>query len=122
MAEDNCVDLEAATYSTYIVETFSFDNKNAQLLQTEVFEAIQETMKNHSDRNNLNQFAKRDIRRLLTVKYGCKRKKINGIYYMEGITRKVNGFSPIANPDTGRPVYVPTPLDIKLPEDNTEFL
>lgn len=122
MAEDNCVDLEAATYSTYIVETFSFDNKNAQLLQTEVFEAIQETMKNHSDRNNLNQFAKRDIRRLLTVKYGCKRKKINGIYYMEGITRKVNGFSPIPNPDTGRPVYMPPQLDIKLPEDNTEFL
>lgn len=122
LAEDNCVDLEAATYSTYIVETFSFEAKNAQMLQTEIFEAILETMKNHGDRNNLNQFVKHDIRRLLTVKYGCKRKKINGIYYMTGISRKVNGFSPIPNPDTGRPVYMPPQLDIKLPEDNTEFL
>jgi hypothetical protein len=122
LAEENCVDLDAATFAIYINETFSFTQADASMLQTEIFEAIGETMKNHSDKSTMNNFMKRDIRRLLTTKYGCKRKKIDGIYYMTGITRKVNGFSPIPNPDTGRPVYMPPQLDIKLPEDNTEFL
>jgi hypothetical protein len=120
LAEENCVDLDAATFSTYIEETFSFDMKDARMQQTEIFEALGETMKNHSDKNQLNQFAKRDIRRLLTVKYGCGRKKIGGIYYMEGISRKLNGYSPIPNPDTGRPVYVPSSLDIKMPDFEEE--
>ncbi len=109
LAEDNCVDIDAATFASYIQETFSFTNKNSRLAQTEIFEAISETMRNHSDKNTMNQFLKRDIRRLLTVKYGCRRKKIAGIYYMEGIMRKFDNMEPVQNPATGRPVY--TPMD-----------
>lgn len=109
LAEENCVDIDAATLDTYIQETFSFANKEARMLQTEIFEAIGETMKNHADKNTMSQFAKRDIRRLLTVKYGCQRSKIHGIYYMTGLMRKFDNMEPIQNPATGRPVY--TPMD-----------
>jgi Predicted ATPase len=120
LAEDNCVDIDAATFATYIQETFSFVNKEAKMLQTEIFEAMGETMKNHADKNNMNQFMKRDIRRLLTAKYGCQRKKINGIYYMTGIARKVNGMSPIPNPATGRPVFIPDP--VQMPAQVGDFV
>ena len=63
---------------------------------------------------------KRDIRRLLTAKYGCQRKKINGIYYMTGIARKVNGMSPIPNPATGRPVFIPDP--VQMPAQVGDFV
>lgn len=118
LAEDNCVDIDAATFASYIQETFSFTNKNSRLAQTEIFEAMQETMRNHSDKSSLNNFMKRDVRRLLTVKYGCQRKKINGIYYMEGIMRKFDSMEPIQNPATGRPVY--TPMD--APENNGDLI
>ena len=91
IAKENCLDIDAATFNTYIQETFSFDDKEAKMLQTEIFEAMTNTMRNHDDKSGLNQFAKRDIRRLLTTKYGCGRKKIEGIYYMTGIKRKVGG-------------------------------
>lgn len=109
IAKENCLDIDAATFNTYIKETFSFTNKDAKMLQTEIFEAVAETMRNHSDKTQLNQFTKRDIRRLLTVKYGCERKKIDGIYYMTGLMRKFDNMEPIQNPATGRPVY--TPMD-----------
>jgi hypothetical protein len=118
LAEDNCVDIDAATFASYIQETFSFTNKNSRLAQTEIFEAMQETMRNHSDKSSLNNFMKRDVRRLLTVKYGCQRKKINGIYYMEGIMRKFDNMEPIQNPATGRPVY--TPMD--APANNGDLI
>lgn len=107
IAEENCLDIDAATYNTYIKETFSFRNPNAKMLQTEIFEAISETMADHNAKRGLDNFAKRDIRRLLTAKYGCVRKKIDGIYYMLGIQRKRDSMEPIPDPTTGRTVYVP---------------
>ena len=115
IAKENCLDIDAATFNTYIIETFAFNNGETKMLQTEIFEAMAETMRNHNDRSGLNQFAKRDIRRLLTVKYGCQRKKIDGIYYMTGIARKLDGMSPVTNPATGRPVYVPD-QPLQMPE------
>lgn len=107
LAEDNCLDIEAATYNIYIQETFSFSNPEAKMVQTEVFEALAETMKEHSEKKGMDNFGKRDVRRLLTVKYGCKRKKSNGIYYMMGIMRKRDSMEPVPDPTTGRTVYVP---------------
>lgn len=77
------------------------------MVQTEVFEALAETMKEHSEKKGMDNFGKRDVRRLLTVKYGCKRKKSNGIYYMMGIMRKRDSMEPVPDPTTGRTVYVP---------------
>lgn len=115
VAKENCLDIDAATFNTYIQETFSFNNKEATMLQTEIFEAMADTMKTHGERAGLNQFTKRDIRRLLTDRYGCERKKnAKGIYYMSGISRKVCDMTPVENPSTGRKVYIP-PEDMKAP-------
>ena len=107
IAKENCLDIDAATFNTYIQETFAFNIKDAKMQQTDIFEAITETMRDHNDKNSLDNFAKRDIRRLLTVKYKCMRRKIGGIYYMMGIMRKRDSMSPIEDPTTGRTVYVP---------------
>lgn len=90
IAEDNCLDIDASTFNTYIAETFDFTDKTALLKQTEIFEALSFTMKKHDDKGQMSNFIKRDVRRILTVKYGCKRKKVGGIYYMEGLSVNPN--------------------------------
>lgn len=107
IAKENCLDIDAATFNTYIQETFVFNDGVTKMIQTEIFEAMADTMKAHGDKSGLNQFAKRDIRRLLTVKYGCQRKKIDGIYYMTGLARKVGTITEL------KAIEPPT-LDIKM--------
>lgn len=88
LAIENCVDIDAATFDTYIAETFDFTDKNAKLKQVCAFEAIEFTMSEHHDKTKINNFIKRDIRRLLSVKYNCKRQIIHGIHYLTGIKLK----------------------------------
>ena len=88
LAEDNCIDLSVDVWRTYIDETFDFSDKEARMLNTEIYEALEETKQMHSDRTKLDNFAKRDVRRLLTVVYKCGRKKIDGTRYMLGLKRK----------------------------------
>lgn len=88
LAEENCVDLDVDVWNNYIDETFDFTDPESRMLNTEIYEAIEETRSMHSDRTKFNNFAKRDLRRLLTTKYRCKSKTIKGTKYLEGIRRK----------------------------------
>lgn len=88
LAEENCVDLDVDVWNNYIDETFDFTDPTSRMLNTEIYEAIEETRSMHSDRTKFNNFAKRDLRRLLTTKYRCKSKTISGTKYLEGIRRK----------------------------------
>ena len=88
LAEENCIDLDVDTWRTYIDETFDFSDPNSRMLHTEIYEAIEETKQMHSDHTKLTNFAKRDIRRLLTVAYKCGRKNIHNVKYLTGIKRK----------------------------------
>lgn len=88
LAEENCLDIEAATFDIYIKESFRFNDRSGRLKTTQIFEAIAYTMREHDGKVNLTNFMKRDIRRLLTTKYGCSRKVIDGIHYLEGISLK----------------------------------
>jgi hypothetical protein len=88
LAEENCIDLDVDTWRTYIDETFDFSDKESQMLHTEIYEALEETKQMHSDHTKLTNFAKRDIRRLLSVVYKCGRAKINGTRYLTGLKRK----------------------------------
>lgn len=88
LAEENCIDLDVDTWRTYIDETFDFSDKESRMLHTEIYEALEETKQMHSDHTKLTNFAKRDIRRLLTVAYRCGRKNIHNVKYLTGIKRK----------------------------------
>lgn len=88
LAEENCIDLDVDTWRTYLDETFDFSDPESRMLHTEIYEAIEETKQMHSDRTKLTNFAKRDIRRLLTVAYKCGRKNIHNVKYLTGIKRK----------------------------------
>lgn len=88
LAEENCVDLDVDVWNNYIEETFDFTDPTSRMLNTEIYEAIEETRSMHSDRTKFNNFAKRDLRRLLTTKYRCKSRTIKGTKYLEGIRRK----------------------------------
>lgn len=85
LALENCIDLDANEWATYIEESFDFTNKDARLKITEIHEHLQETRIVHGEKGALSTFARRDIIRLLTVKYGCSKKKIHGVRYLEGI-------------------------------------
>lgn len=88
LAEENCIDLDVDTWRTYLDETFDFSDPESRMLHTEIYEAIEETKQIHSDRTKLTNFAKRDIRRLLSVVYKCGRKNIHNVKYLTGIKRK----------------------------------
>lgn len=88
LAEENCIDLDVDVWRTYIDETFDFTDPESRMLHTEIYEALEETKQMHSDRTKLTNFAKRDIRRLLTVAYKCGRKNIHNVKYLTGIKRK----------------------------------
>lgn len=88
LAEENCIDLDVDTWRTYLDETFDFSDPESRMLHTEIYEALEETKQMHSDRTKLTNFAKRDIRRLLTVAYKCGRKNIHNVKYLTGIKRK----------------------------------
>ena len=89
LAETNCMDIDANTWKTYLVETFDFtDNEEDRLLVTDIMEAVQDTKEMHSDRSTMNQFVKRDIKRLLTTAFGCRNKTVHGIRYLAGLKRK----------------------------------
>lgn len=89
LAETNCLDIDANTWKTYLVETFEFTgSEDDRMLVTDIFEAVQETKDMHSDRSALNPFVKRDIKRLLTTAFGCQNKKIQGVRYLTGLKRK----------------------------------
>ena len=85
LAIENCVDVDADTFNVYIQEAFEFNDKGQMLKLTEINEAIEEVRKLHGEKSQMNQFNKRDLKRLLTVKYGCKNKTVRGIRYLEGI-------------------------------------
>lgn len=107
IAKENCLDIDASTFHTYIQETFSFKNPDAKLLQTEIYEALADTMRDHNDKKAMDNFLKRDIKRMLNTRYKCQQVKIKGIHYMKGIMRKRDSMEPIPDPTTGRTVYVP---------------
>lgn len=88
LAEENCVDLDVDVWNNYIDETFDFTDPTSRMLNTEIYEAIEETRSMHSDRTKFNNFAKRDLRRLLTTKYKCKSITIKGTKYLAGLRRK----------------------------------
>lgn len=88
LAEENCIDLDVDVWNNYINETFDFTDSDSRMLNTEIYEAIEETRSMHSDRTKFNNFAKRDLRRLLANKFGCKSKNIHGTKYVVGIRRK----------------------------------
>lgn len=89
LAETNCMDIDANTWKTYLVETFEFTGSDEdRMLVTDVLEAVQETKEMHSDRTAVNQFVKRDIKRLLTTAFGCCNKAVHGIRYLAGLKRK----------------------------------
>lgn len=88
LAEENCIDLDVDTWRTYIDETFDFSDRESRMLHTEIYEALEETKQMHSDHTKLTNFAKRDIRRLLTVAYKCGRRNIHNVKYLTGIKRK----------------------------------
>jgi hypothetical protein len=88
LALENCIDLDANEWATYLEETFDFTNKDAKLKITEIHERLQATREHHGEKNALNNFARRDIIRLLCIKYNCSKKKIDGVRYLEGIDSK----------------------------------
>lgn len=88
LAEENCIDLDVDTWRTYLDETFDFSDPESRMLHTEIYEAIEETKQMHSDRTKLTNFAKRDIRRLLSVVYKCGRATVHGTRYLTGLKRK----------------------------------
>lgn len=88
LAEENCIDIDVDVWNNYINETFDFSDPTSHMLNTEIYEAIEETRSLHSDRTKFNNFAKRDLRRLLANKYGCKSKVVHGTRYVEGIRKK----------------------------------
>ena len=89
LAEENCVDIDANTWKTYLMETFEFTgNTEDCMLVTDVLEAVQETKDSHSDRTQMNQFVKRDVKRLLTTAFGCCNKVVHGTRYLSGLKRK----------------------------------
>lgn len=88
LAEENCIDLDVDVWNNYINETFDFTDPTSRMLNTEIYEAIEETRSMHSDRTKFNNFAKRDLHRLLVTKYRCKSKNVHGTKYVEGIRRK----------------------------------
>lgn len=88
LAEENCIDIDVDVWNNYINETFDFSDPSSRMLNTEIYEAIEETRSLHSDRTKFNNFAKRDLRRLLANKFGCKSKNIHGTKYVVGIRKK----------------------------------
>lgn len=88
LAEENCIDIDVDVWNNYINETFDFSDPDSRMLNTEIYEAIEDTRSLHSDRTKFNNFAKRDLRRLLANKFGCKSKNIHGTKYVVGIRKK----------------------------------
>lgn len=94
LAINECVDIDANEWSTYINETFEFTNKRARMRLTEIHEQLQETMHAHSDKTQLSNFAKRDIVRMLCAAYRCTRKTVDGIRYLQGISLRSTPYAP----------------------------
>lgn len=89
LAETNCMDIDANTWKTYIMETFEFTgDEEDRLLVTDVMEALQDTKESHSDRTQMNQFVKRDVKRLLTTAFNCRNRKVLGARYIAGLKKK----------------------------------
>lgn len=88
LALENCIDLDANEWATFIDETFDFSNKQSIMSITEIVERLQSTRERHGEKNALNNFERRDILRLLSVKYGCEKKKKKGVRYLQGIDCK----------------------------------
>ena len=81
------MDIDADAWAFYIEEAFEFDSKSVIALP-EAMEAIQDVRSLHGEKSPLSNFQKRDIRRLLTTKYKCWVKTINGYRKICGIKRK----------------------------------
>lgn len=88
LAEINCVDLETTEAIAYIQEALDFGDPEARMRLPDIFEAIQDTRSAHGIRASLTNFNKRDIKRILVVRYGCRNKKANGIRYLSGVKRR----------------------------------
>ena len=88
LAEINCMDLDVAEVVAYIQEALDFDDPDAKMRLPDIFEAIQDMRSAHGIKAILNTFNKRDIKRLLVVKYGCRHKTINGVRYLSGVKRR----------------------------------
>jgi len=88
LAGINCMDLEATEAIAYIQESLDFDDPDAKMRLPDIFEAIQDTRNAHGIRAGLNNFNKRDIKRLLVVRYGCRHKTIEGVRYLSGVKRR----------------------------------
>ena len=88
IAEENCVDINVDVWNNYIQETFDFSDPESRMLNTEIYEAIEETRSMHSDHTKFDNFVKRDLRRLLSTRFKCGVKNIHGTKYMTGLKRK----------------------------------
>ena len=84
----NCVDLETTEAIAYIQEALDFDDPEARMRLPDIFEALQDTRSSHGIRANLTNFNKRDIKRILVVRYGCRNKTVNGVRYLSGVKRR----------------------------------
>lgn len=101
-----CTDIDANEWTTYITEAFDF-NPEGRLRITDIHENLQATRASHGDKSKLNNFQKRDIIRLLETKFKCKRKKIDGVRYMEGVCSRGASYAPNL-PPAPSPVKMPT--------------
>lgn len=87
LAVEQCVDIDVDAWAFYIEEAFDFNAESVMSLP-EAMEAIQDVRSIHGEKSALNNFQKRDIRRLLTTRYKCKTKTIDGYRKICGICRK----------------------------------
>lgn len=87
LAVEQCVDIDVDAWAFYIEEAFEFTSDGAMSLP-EAMEAIQDARSLHGEKSAMTNFQKRDIRRLLTTRYNCQTKKINGNRKICGIRRK----------------------------------
>lgn len=87
LAVEQCVDIDADAWAFYIEEAFDFD-PGSVLSLPEAMEAVQDARSLHGEKAALNNFQKRDIRRLLSTKYKCRTKTIDGYRKICGIKRK----------------------------------
>lgn len=87
LAVEQCVDIDADAWAFYIKEAFEFNAESVMSLP-EAMEAIQDARSLHGEKAALNNYQKRDIRRLLMTKYKCSTKTIHGYRKICGIKRK----------------------------------
>ena len=87
LAMENCIDIEANSFEDAIGESFEFGGTDRVRI-SDIHEEISETMRSHGERRLISSMDKKEIIRMLTTKYGCTKRTLNGVRYLEGLRRK----------------------------------